>query len=85
MKGKELKESEVANHIKRWLRQNNKSVRIDGTSGRYAEVDFVVGASGPEDNQKPTEQIECKGEYSDIYKPIGNVYTTVGTRRFQPF
>jgi len=70
-KGKELRESEVANHIRRWLHENNKSILSDGTGGRYTGVDFVVGAGSPKNNQEPTELIECKGEGSDLYKLIG--------------
>mgnify|MGYP001061004867 CR=1 FL=1 len=66
-----MKESEVVGYIKRWLHEKNKSILIDGTSGRYAGPDFVVGAGGSMNDQKPTEHIECKGEDSDIYKPIG--------------
>jgi hypothetical protein len=66
-----LKESEVADHVRRWLHDNNKSILFDGTSGRCTGVDFVVGPGNPQNSQKPAEQIECKGEGSDIYKPIG--------------
>lgn len=71
MESYELKESEVVDHVRRWLHENDKSILVDGTSGRYAGPDFVVREGGSENNQKPTEQIECKGEDSDIYKPIG--------------
>jgi hypothetical protein len=66
-----LKESEVANYVRIWLHENNKSILADGTNGRITGVDFVVGIGVPKDDQKPTELIECKGEDSDMYKPIG--------------
>jgi hypothetical protein len=66
-----LKEAEVVDHVKRWVHENNKSILFDGTSGRYTGIDFIIGSDGAQNRQEPTEQIECKGEGSDIYKPIG--------------
>jgi hypothetical protein len=71
MEGYELKESEVVDHIRRWLHESNKPILFDGTGGRYTGVDSIVEAGDPQNSQEPTEQIECKGEGSDIYKSIG--------------